>query len=155
MTASFVSQLEAGRTNASVATLRRLADALGVLVAELFDPAPLPSARVVRTEEAVWETGAAGSLLRAVTHAPQVVEATWCVIPHRSSVGPSDVDIEANAETVILVVGGQGVSVRVADEEFVLERGDSLACESILLQSITSPHAEQAEVIALSSPPYA
>lgn len=155
VTASFVSQLETGRTHASVATLRRLADALGVLVSELFDASPLPPARVVRATDTVWETGPSGALVRAVTHAPQVIEATWFVIPQGSAIGPSDLDIESNAETVIVVVGGSGVSVSVADEDFVLHLGDSLACDSRHLQAIANPNADQADLLALSCPPFA
>lgn len=153
MTASFVSQLETGRTSASVATLRGLADSLGVLVGELLDPSPLPTARIVRAAEAVWEQGTQGVLARAVTHAPQLVEATWFTIPGGASVGPVDVDVEANAETVVLVVGGQIVHVRVADEEFALRRGDSLACESEQLRQVENVSEETAEIVVMSSLP--
>lgn len=153
VTASFVSQLETGRASASVATLRALADSLGVLVAELLDPTPLPTARVVKAADAVWESGSAGARARAVTHAPQLVEAIWFTIPDGAGVGPQDVDVEANAETVVLVVGGRTVTVSVAEEEFVLERGDSLACDSGQLRNIANTSGEDAEVVVLSSPP--
>src|SRR6266404_4825960 len=47
---SFVSQLERGRSSASVATLQRLAAALGIEVSDLFAPEGLPRPRVLRRE---------------------------------------------------------------------------------------------------------
>src|SRR3954465_8266664 len=48
---SFLSQVERGRASASIASLRRIADALGVSVAELFEPGAPPRPRVLRREE--------------------------------------------------------------------------------------------------------
>ena len=47
---SFVSQLERGRTSASVASLQRLAGALGIEVSDLFATNGLPRPRVLRRE---------------------------------------------------------------------------------------------------------
>jgi len=46
---SFISQVERRRSNASIASLRRIAEALGVSVADLFEPAGRP--RVVRRDD--------------------------------------------------------------------------------------------------------
>src|SRR6266513_4875688 len=46
---SFLSQLERGRTNATIATLQRLATALGIDVSDLFG-ASVPRPRVLRRE---------------------------------------------------------------------------------------------------------
>src|SRR5256714_13716032 len=48
---SFLSQVERGRASASIASLRRIADALGVSVADLFEPDGPPRPRVLRREE--------------------------------------------------------------------------------------------------------
>src|SRR5207244_2520419 len=45
---SFLSQVERGRANASIASLRSIADALGVSVADLFEPGGPPRPRVLR-----------------------------------------------------------------------------------------------------------
>jgi transcriptional regulator with XRE-family HTH domain len=47
---SFVSQLERGRSSASVATLQRLADALEIEISDLFASDGLPKPRVLRRE---------------------------------------------------------------------------------------------------------
>jgi quercetin dioxygenase-like cupin family protein len=59
-------QVEQARTNPSVATICRLATALGVSIANLVEAPEVPSARVVRAEEgvALWTGGQAGSAAR-------------------------------------------------------------------------------------------
>jgi transcriptional regulator with XRE-family HTH domain len=61
-----LSQIEQARTNPSVATICRLATALGVSVASLVEAPEMPSARVVRADEAVtlWTGGQEGSAAR-------------------------------------------------------------------------------------------
>ena len=48
---SFLSQVERGRSNASIGSLKRIADALGVSMADLFEPDALPGPRVLRRDE--------------------------------------------------------------------------------------------------------
>src|SRR5919109_2204220 len=45
---SFLSQVERGRSSASIASLRRIAEALGVSMADLFEPDGVPGPRVLR-----------------------------------------------------------------------------------------------------------
>lgn len=61
-----LSQVEQARTNPSVATICRLATALGVSVASLVEAPEMPSARMVRAEEAVtlWSGSQEGSAAR-------------------------------------------------------------------------------------------
>src|SRR5512146_2401365 len=47
----FLSQVERGRSNASIASLRRIADALGVSVSDLFEPDGPPRPRVLRRDD--------------------------------------------------------------------------------------------------------
>src|ERR1700747_2073153 len=54
---SFLSQLERGRTNASVASLQRIATALGIEVSDLFSTNGVPPPRALRRggrEPIVW-----------------------------------------------------------------------------------------------------
>src|SRR3954447_1346 len=48
---SFLSQVERGRSSASIASLRRIADALGVSIADLFDQDSASGPRVLRRED--------------------------------------------------------------------------------------------------------
>src|SRR2546423_15465609 len=48
---SFLSQVERGRSSASIGSLRRITEALGVTVADLFEPSGPPRPRVLRRDE--------------------------------------------------------------------------------------------------------
>jgi transcriptional regulator with XRE-family HTH domain len=48
---SFLSQVERGRSNASIASLRRIADALGVTMADLFEPEAMPGPKVLKSDD--------------------------------------------------------------------------------------------------------
>src|SRR5258706_1581902 len=48
---SFLSQVERGRASASIASLRRIADGLGVSMADLFQPSVLAQPRWLRRDE--------------------------------------------------------------------------------------------------------
>src|SRR2546423_15152986 len=47
---SFLSQVERGRSSASIESLRRVAEALGVSMADLFEPDGVPGPRVLRRD---------------------------------------------------------------------------------------------------------
>src|SRR4051812_49476044 len=48
---SFLSQVERGRSSASISSLRRIADALGISMADLFEPDGVPGPRVLRRDD--------------------------------------------------------------------------------------------------------
>ncbi|WP_055587641.1 helix-turn-helix domain-containing protein [Streptacidiphilus griseoplanus] len=80
-----VVQIEQARTNPSVGTVVRLADALGVSIARLLDYAEGPSVRLVAADRAVplWTTpaGSSGTLLAGV-EAPGPLELwSWRLEP--------------------------------------------------------------------------
>ena len=78
---SFVSQLERGRSSASVATLQRLATALGIEVSDLFATDGLPRPRVLRREareHVVWgHLGRKALLTTKPFHALEVLSAEF------------------------------------------------------------------------------
>ncbi|GAA5042185.1 transcriptional regulator with XRE-family HTH domain [Thermocatellispora tengchongensis] len=68
-------QVEQARTNPSVSTLARIADALGVTVARLVEVADTPVVRVVHAEDVVTFTHGPGSARLLVgTDAPAILE---------------------------------------------------------------------------------
>lgn len=80
-----VVQIEQGKTNPSIATLTRVANALGVAVPRLVEVADAPPVRLVRADEMpeLW-TGAGGgaALLAAGTDAPSPAELwDWRMAP--------------------------------------------------------------------------
>lgn len=78
-------QIEQARTNPSLGTVIRVADALGISIAQLLDYSDAPTVRVTSADEAVvlWQTeaGSRGALL-AGTEAPGPLELwSWTLMP--------------------------------------------------------------------------
>lgn len=78
-------QIEQARTNPSIGTLVKVADALGVSIAQLLDYADTPAVRITPADESValWRTegGSEGRLL-AGTEAPGPLELwSWRLMP--------------------------------------------------------------------------
>lgn len=78
-------QIEQARTNPSIGTLVRVADALGVSIAQLLDYSDTPAVRITPAEESValWSTeaGSEGRLLGG-TEAPGPLELwSWRLMP--------------------------------------------------------------------------
>ena len=119
-------QIEQARTNPSVGTLVRVADALGVSVAQLVDVSDAPRIRVVRAEDAVplWRSGAAGvGTLLAGTEAPPVVELwDWRLAPGDRH----DAEAHAPGTTELLYVLAGDLTLTVADAVTTLGVGDTV-----------------------------
>lgn len=119
--------VEQGVTNASIGTLLRLSDALGIGLPALVEPSRAAVLRVTRNGEgiALWRSDAGGSgLLVAGTEPPDVVELwDW-------TLGPGDRHASephtAGTKELIQIRSGS-VTVEVADQSVVLEPGDALA----------------------------
>jgi quercetin dioxygenase-like cupin family protein len=84
-------QIEQGRTNPSIATLCRIANALGIAVARFVEVGEAPTVRLVKAAEApvLWR-GAGASLARLLvgSDAPDCVELwEWQIAPGDSYVG--------------------------------------------------------------------
>src|SRR5260221_10882847 len=125
---SFVSQLERGRTNATIATLQRLSTALGIEVSDLFTTgAPRP--RVLRRgarEYVAWgELGRKALLTPKPFHSLEVVVA-------RFEPGGSTGDepyTHGDSEELLIVVEGR-VHVQLGDHVYEVAEGDSVHYQS-------------------------
>lgn len=125
-----VIQVEQARANPSIATLCRLADALGVGVASLIADPPGPRITVQRSGEAValWSSDA-GSQARFLlgTDPPQIVELwDWHLEPGDAFDGEAHPD---GTIEMLLVLDG-GLLVGVGEEERRLGVGDSILFEA-------------------------
>jgi len=117
--------VEQGTTNASIATLLRLSDALGIGLPELVDPGVRSALRLRRADELepVWRGEHGGTAtLASGTEPPQVVELwDWTLGPGDEHV--SDAHRRGTRE-LLLVLQGR-VRLRVGDREEMLAVGDS------------------------------
>ncbi|MGW9182849.1 helix-turn-helix domain-containing protein [Agromyces sp. NPDC055661] len=148
----FVSQLENGRAGASIATLRRIADALGVGLADLVEPGPVPAARVVRADARRTFSATHGMTKWFLTEPPfGHVEMYAVRIEPGGSTGPERYH-HGEAEEVLLVQRGE-VVVELGDERYDLAAGDTIVYSSSTPHRVANPGREAAELVWLNSPP--
>jgi transcriptional regulator with XRE-family HTH domain len=152
VTASFLSQLENGRTNASIGTLRRLAEGLGVRLSDLVDAGPVPTGRLLRRADRPQLSAAYGTTKWFITQPPlRHVEMYVAQIEPGGSTGP-DQYRHGDAEEVLLVLSGC-VRVELGDETYTLGEGDSIEYLSSTPHRVASAGDGPAEVVWLNSPP--
>ena len=148
---SFLSQLERGRTNATIATLQRLATALGIDVSDLFG-AGAPRPRVLRREArdfVAWGLlGAKALLTPKPFHSLEIVVA-------RFEPGGSTGDepyTHGDSEELLIVVEGR-VHVQLGADLYEVGAGDSVHYESSTPHRVSNPGEVAAEVLFVISPP--
>jgi transcriptional regulator with XRE-family HTH domain len=149
---SFVSQIERGVANPSVASLRRLAEALDSSVGALFQ-GPDTHGRVVRLRDRAqladparrWED----SLLT-----PRDAKRLQVILSSIEAGGGSGDEPYAHDSDEECVVVLQGrLEFRVGDESYILDEGDSLLFESRIPHWNRNPGPNKAEVLWITTPP--
>jgi transcriptional regulator with XRE-family HTH domain len=148
---SFLSQLERGRTNATIATLQRLATALGIEVSDLFSTGSTRP-RVIRRdgrEFVAWGSQGLKALLTPKPfHSLEVVVA-------RFEPGGSTGDepyTHGDSEELLIVVEGS-VHMQLGTEIHDVTAGDSVHYQSSTPHRVSNPYDETAEVLFVISPP--
>src|SRR5437016_13246724 len=119
---SFLSQVERGRASASVASLRRIAGALGVSVADLFDSSGPPRPQVLRRDER--PSLAFGILGRKLLLTPRPLHHLEVFMGELDPGGSTGVEPYApgDSEELILVLSGS-VQLELGGELHELETG--------------------------------
>jgi transcriptional regulator with XRE-family HTH domain len=149
---SFLSQLERGRSNASVASLQRLAGALGIEVSDLFAAEGLPRPRVMRREARqllVWgHLGRKALLTPKPFHSLEVVAAEF---EPGGSTGDEPYT-HGDSEELLVVVGGR-VHLQLGGDVHDLGSGDSVHYRSSTPHRVSNPGDAVAEVLFVISPP--
>ena len=149
---SFLSQVERGVANPSVASLRRIADGLGTSIGALFDGTS-HGGRVVRAAERRrlvhpkrrWQDFA---LTPAEARRLQVI---LSVIEPGEGSGDEAYGHESDEECVVVLKGALEFSV--AGQTYLLHEGDSLTFESRLPHRNRNPGDTKAEVLWIMTPP--
>jgi transcriptional regulator with XRE-family HTH domain len=127
VSASFVSQLERGKCNASVAVLQRLCDVLGLHVSDLFAPAGMGAkpVRMSTREPLVTREGITKYLITPTSYSPLALyDATF-----ESSANTGDPYSHFGLIENIVVLLNE-VTVQLGDEAHILKLGDSVAFSS-------------------------
>jgi transcriptional regulator with XRE-family HTH domain len=150
---SFLSQVERGRANASVASLKRIAGALGVNVADLFEPNGSPSRpRVLRRESRPALTF--GTLGRKFMLTPRPLEHLQVIVGEFDEGGSTGDEpyTHGDSEELLVVLAGV-VSLQLGTEVFELSVGDSIDYRSSTPHRLTNLSGDTAEVMWIISPP--
>ena len=149
---SFVSQVERGVANPSVASLRRLAQALGSSIGALFD-GPDNQGRVVRRQDRArlvdpargWE-----DFLVTPRDAKRLQVIESVIEPGQGS-GSEPYVHDSDEECVIVLEGT--LEVGVGDETFLLAQGDSLVFESRIPHRNRNLGQSRTRVLWIATPP--
>ncbi len=149
---SFLSQVERGRASASIASLRRIADALGVSIADLFQPGGLTQPRVLRYEDR--PTLAFGILGRKMLLTPRPLHQLEVFVGELDPGGSTGTEQYAHGDSEELFVVLRGtVRLELGDDLHELEAGDSIDYRSSTPHRISNAGDELAEVMWIISPP--
>ena len=150
---SFLSQVERGRANASVGSLKKIAAALGVNVADLFEPnGSTTRPRVLRRE--ARPNLAFGSLGRKFMLTPRPLEHLQVMVGELDAGGSTGDEAYTHGDSEELLVVLEGVlSLQLGSEIFELSTGDSIDYRSSTPHRLVNIGGDPAEVMWIISPP--
>lgn len=148
---SFLSQLENGRTNASVASLRKIAGALGVTPATLLDASTGHTRGVLRAADRPT-LPLEGAEKFVVSLAPlRNLEVYAGSFAPGGSTGP-DAYTHGNAQEFFVVVAGT-ITLELGDERYLMHKDDSIEFLSSMPHRMVNESDGIAEVLWINSPP--
>jgi transcriptional regulator with XRE-family HTH domain len=150
---SFLSQVERGKASASIASLTRIASALGVAVSDLFEPdGSRRPPRVLRRE--ARPVLAFGKLGRKYMLTPRPLEHLEVFVGELDPGGSTGEEpyTHGDSEELFLVLGGR-VHLQLGTDVHELEAGDSIEYRSSVPHRVTNAGETQAEVMWVISPP--
>ena len=149
---SFLSQVERGRSSASIASLRRIAEALGVSMADLFEPDGVPGPKVLRKHERpALAFGVFGKKALLTPKPLHHLEVFVGELEVGGSTGEQPY-VHGDSEELVVVLSGN-VQLELDGDLFELETGDSIDYRSSMAHRVTNTGQELAEVMWIISPP--
>ncbi len=152
LTQSFLSQVERDLTSPSVASLRKIAEALGTSVA-MFFVGGTPSGRLVRKDarpvlihpQRRWRD----SLLTPNSNGK--LQVIWSEIEPGEGSGDEAYSHNSDEECVVVVTGK--LDFWVGEEHYALETGDALTFESRIPHKNRNPGPGKTQVLWVITPP--
>ncbi|MGW7452865.1 helix-turn-helix domain-containing protein [Streptomyces sp. NPDC054787] len=147
-------QIEQARTNPSVGTTVRLADALGVSISALLDYERGPQVRIVAPDQVVriWssEAGSSTTMLIGTDERGPMELWTWRLVPGE---GTESAPHPSGTIEMLHVTAGE-LTLVVGEEEFRVPAGAAAAFEANLPHSYRNDGSEPMEMtLAVSVPP--
>jgi len=149
---SFLSQVERGRASASIASLRRIAEGLGISMADLFQPSGPTEPRVLRRDER--PALALGILGRKMLLTPRPLHHLEVFVGELDPQGSTGAEQYAHgdSEELFVVLSGT-VRLELGDDVHELETGDSIGYWSSTPHRVSNAGDGPAEVMWIISPP--
>jgi transcriptional regulator with XRE-family HTH domain len=150
---SFLSQVERGKASASVASLTRIAAALGVSVADLFEPdgARRPPRVLRREARPVLPFGERGRKYLLTPRPLEHLEVFVGELEPGGSTG-DETYTHGDSEELFVVLSGR-VHLQLGDDVHELEAGDSIDYRSSSPHRASNAGDTPAEVMWVISPP--
>jgi len=150
---SFVSQVERGMANPSVASLRRLAEALETSIGSFFESHGGGPDRLLKASDRArlvhpqrrWED------FILTPRASKKLQVILSVIEAGEGSGEEPYTHDSDEECVIVLKGS--LEFRVGEDDYLLEEGDSLVFESRLPHWNRNPGPSKTEVLWIITPP--
>jgi transcriptional regulator with XRE-family HTH domain len=148
---SFLSQLELGRSNASLQSLQRIAKALDVQVAELFRKDGFEEVVLRRADRPTLAYGILGRKHLLTPQTSQNLEIFMGEFQAGGSTGEEQYT-HGDSEELFLVMKGK-VDLHLGEDIHVLEAGDRAIYKSSVPHKTVNVSDEPAEVLWVISPP--
>jgi transcriptional regulator with XRE-family HTH domain len=149
---SFLSQIERGHSSASVATLRRVAVALGVRIGDLFDQGSPSGTHVLRSaDRPKLSFGILGSKMHLNSTADRSFDMFICEFQPGGSSGPEPY-VHGDAEEIALVLAGP-VIFEVGEEVVHLSGDDSIRYRTTTPHRVAATPEAGARVLFVTNPP--
>jgi mannose-6-phosphate isomerase-like protein (cupin superfamily) len=149
---SFLSQFERGLTQCSVASLRRIAEALGVDLAQLFNIEGGAGGRVLRAAARPTISFGDNGIKQLLTPiGPENVEVFSATFEVGSSTGEG-LYTHGDSDEFLLVQSGS-VRVQLANDAFLLDVGDSIVFRSSVPHRVENTSDGQSTVLWVIAPP--
>lgn len=148
---SFLSQFERGQTQASISSLRRIAETLQIPLWELFDPTGTSRARVVRPSARIKMPFGEGATKYLVT--PQTTQDFAVYVTELRKGGSSGPEQYAHgsSDEFVMVVRG-AIRLELADAVYLLEPGDGITFRSDVPHRVLNVHNGPSELIWINGP---
>jgi transcriptional regulator with XRE-family HTH domain len=152
VTESFLSQVEREVASPSIASVQRIAGALGLAIAELFVEEPAMGRVVRRAERRRIEYPGLGTVDEFLTIGLSGrIRVIVCTIAPGGGTGPEAYAHDSDEEVVFVLEGS--IELRVGDDRHVLDTGDAITYSSRLAHSSVNNGTVPAVVLFCVTPP--
>jgi transcriptional regulator with XRE-family HTH domain len=148
---SFLSQFERGHTQASLGSLRRIADALQVSLSELFEPNGISKSRVVRPEGRLKMPFGEGAMKYLVSPQGSRDFAAYVAVLEEGGSSGAEQYAHGSSDEFLLVLKGS-VKLELASTTYLLEPGDGITFRSDVPHRVVNVHPGTSELIWVNGP---